>query len=138
MNKAYLVTKCFIKNEDSNILVLKRGADAQVRPGQWDLPGGMIEEGEDPNKAVLREIKEETAIDLGSASVFYISSEDAPAYILTFFYYYKYEGHDVKISKEHSRYKWISIPEFNKLELPEKFKVASMHLRQSEKDIEKG
>ena len=31
--------------------------------GEWSLPGGHVEEGESPEGAVLRELREETAID---------------------------------------------------------------------------
>jgi len=128
MNNVYLVTKCFITNSDGKILVLKRAVDARVRPGKWDLPGGMIEEEENPNTAILREIKEETAINCTSASIVYISTELSPAYILTFFYVSKYEDEVIMISDEHTEFNWISIQNLKKLELPEKFNVASMHL----------
>ena len=48
-----------IHNADKVALVLK-GRGAYV--GQWDLPGGKIEVGEDPEAALLREIEEETGL----------------------------------------------------------------------------
>jgi ADP-ribose pyrophosphatase YjhB (NUDIX family) len=32
--------------------------------GQWILPGGMVEKGEHPHQAALREVKEETHLDV--------------------------------------------------------------------------
>lgn len=37
----------------------------QLGPGAHGLPGGHLEEGENPDEAVLREISEELGVDLG-------------------------------------------------------------------------
>lgn len=47
-----------IKN--SEILLIRRGAEPNR--GKWSIPGGMVEPGEDPDKAALRELQEETGI----------------------------------------------------------------------------
>jgi 8-oxo-dGTP diphosphatase len=39
-----------------------RSADAPVSPGQWGLPGGHVEHGEDPLVAAHRELMEETGL----------------------------------------------------------------------------
>jgi 8-oxo-dGTP diphosphatase len=44
------------------ILLLKRLETKKFLPGYYDLPGGKVEEGEDPNTAILRELKEETGL----------------------------------------------------------------------------
>ena len=48
-----------IRNRNKVALVLK-GRGAYV--GQWDLPGGKIEVGEEPESALVREIEEETGL----------------------------------------------------------------------------
>jgi 8-oxo-dGTP diphosphatase len=43
------------------VLLVRRGrAPAE---GEWTLPGGRVEEGETPEAAVLRELREETALE---------------------------------------------------------------------------
>ena len=51
----------FIRNVNDEILLIKRG----IPPGKgkWALPSGFIEQGELPQQAVLRELKEETNIN---------------------------------------------------------------------------
>ena len=46
------------------VLVLKRAPAMNYRPGDWDLPGGHIALGESFEECLLREVKEETALDV--------------------------------------------------------------------------
>ena len=50
--------KCLI-SYDNKILVLRRSTGTKGE-GNWDLPGGEIEENETPKQAIRREIEEET------------------------------------------------------------------------------
>ncbi len=40
-----------------------------VYSGYWDIPGGTLESGELPLEGLKREVKEETNIDIGEASL---------------------------------------------------------------------
>lgn len=51
--------KAIIFNEQGKILVIKRSKTSPTRAGYWDLPGGILEAGEDKKEAIIREIKEE-------------------------------------------------------------------------------
>ncbi len=46
--------------KDGKILLIRRGAEPNR--GKWSIPGGMVEPGEEPDKAALRELWEETGI----------------------------------------------------------------------------
>ena len=130
MSHVSLVTKCFILNINGELLILKRSNKAIIRPGDWDLPGGMVEDKENPNEAITREILEETGITSRSSKLVFVSTEQSPAYILTFFYVTHVENDIVKISTEHTDYQWISVNEFLKLNLPKKFTEAVAFLEQ--------
>lgn len=50
-----------LTNEKGQILIQKRPQDAQMG-GLWEFPGGKVEEGESPEFALIRELKEELGI----------------------------------------------------------------------------
>lgn len=49
---------------DNSLLMFKRSPSKKVFPGWLALPGGHIEEGEDPFTAAIREIREEVGITI--------------------------------------------------------------------------
>lgn len=49
-------------NEDGNVLLIQRGK--QPRKGEWSVPGGKVDWGETLEAALIREVKEETGIDI--------------------------------------------------------------------------
>lgn len=54
---------CAIIFHQEKVLAAKRSQVMDL-PGKWEFPGGKVEEGENPEKCLLREIKEELSIDL--------------------------------------------------------------------------
>jgi 8-oxo-dGTP pyrophosphatase MutT (NUDIX family) len=54
--------------EGDRVLVVKRVARG-LNAGQWALPGGKLDPGEDAVAAALRELWEETGLELGPAAV---------------------------------------------------------------------
>jgi len=53
-----------ILNENSEVLLLKRGRKTRNQAGLWCQPGGGVEFGETVEQAIKREIKEELGIDI--------------------------------------------------------------------------
>ena len=49
---------------DNKLLMFKRSETKKKFPGFWSLPGGHIDEGEDPLAAAIREVKEETGVTI--------------------------------------------------------------------------
>lgn len=61
-NTSFKVVTCYIEC-NGKILIVKR-SEKEVYPKQWCAPGGKIEPNENRRQAVVREIKEETGIEL--------------------------------------------------------------------------
>lgn len=55
--------------EDGQLLLLDQDTDG---PRRWSLPGGKVEEGETIAQALLREMKEETGLDVEMGRLLYL------------------------------------------------------------------
>ncbi len=53
-----------IINRDGKILLMKRGEKSQNEKGKWSVPGGALEFGETPQECIVREVKEETNLEI--------------------------------------------------------------------------
>lgn len=68
MKKIIEVVGAILENPNGDIFCAMRPKD-KTFPGMWEFPGGKIEEGEEPKRALEREIKEELNIDIRADKV---------------------------------------------------------------------
>ena len=61
-----LVAACALIDADGRVLLAKRPKD-KAMAGLWEFPGGKVELGETPEQTLIRELKEELAIDVTAA-----------------------------------------------------------------------
>lgn len=52
---------CIIKNSEGKILLIHRNTSKR---NQWEIPGGKIDDGENPEQTAKREVLEELGIDV--------------------------------------------------------------------------
>jgi len=110
MLKNGIAVKAFIVN-DNKLLIVKRSSDDVHNPDLWEIPGGRLSLGEDPRAGLVREVKEETNIDievLNPINVQHFERDDGQVITLLVFLS-KPLSDSILLSDEHSDFEWISL-----------------------------
>ncbi|GBD34187.1 Nucleoside triphosphatase NudI [bacterium HR34] len=117
-----------IVNKEGKILILQRSPEEEIFPNMWELPSGKREPLENSEKCLLREIKEETGLEVKiimpfSVFDYQIQKKDEVRDTTQINFLLKTNGNKiVKLSSEHQNFTWISKKEINRYKLSEKTK----------------
>lgn len=105
--KIYL-TKGIVRFKDRYLLLKKAKDIVPENIGKWECPGGKIDRDEDPEKAVLREVEEETGLKCEIIKELpFLHKRDKKYESLCHVYLIQAPSDKVKLSPEHSEYKWV-------------------------------
>jgi 8-oxo-dGTP diphosphatase len=113
-----LTMRGIIKNDDNEILILKRQPKSKTDPEMWELPGGKVEKGEHFTTALVREIKEETNLDADVGDFCEAVQNDYmhKRTVQVIMYLENIKG-EVKISDEHTDWMWAGLEKIKSLEI---------------------
>jgi 8-oxo-dGTP diphosphatase len=119
LNNVRLIQKCIVVNHDGKILALKRAVDDHSRGGNWDLPGGGYEQGEDVLEAIKREIKEEAGLTVNLLTPIFFTNKIGEKEgffqgdtVFGMCYACSDWSGELVLSDEHTEYRWISPEDF--------------------------
>jgi len=106
--------------KDSKVLLLKRGPDNYPASNTWSLPAGGVEHLETPEKAVLRELKEEINVNIEVNELikienYFYDKDEVRTYLIEFIYHVSPLKKDFKIELDqgHTEYKFVLMEELN-------------------------
>jgi 8-oxo-dGTP diphosphatase len=117
MAKRVHVAVAVIVNADNEVLLALRQAH-QHQGNLWEFPGGKLEPGEQPYDALVREIKEEIALDVHEASPLIEVSHDYgdKQVFLDVWHVTQFQGEPVGL--EGQRIRWCHISAIDSRTIP--------------------
>ena len=110
--------KAILFKEDGSFLTIRRSKTAPSGPLHWDLPGGDLDFGEDTKEGMIREIKEETGLEVHDLKIIDAISgfNDKNEFWVTICYVAQPTKFEVKLSYEHDDSQWVTPEEFQQFE----------------------
>jgi 8-oxo-dGTP diphosphatase len=102
----------FIFNDENKLLIVQRSEKAKWMPMKWGLVGGMIEEGEEPEEAFIREANEETSAEL--ENIEHVFDKEENKLNVSVFTAKCINPEDIELNDEHNSFKWINIEDLYK------------------------
>lgn len=112
--------------KDGKFLLVKRSAEEENHPGKWIFPGGKVERGEDALQGLIREIKEETGLEVednvGLIRTYNFTRADG-SNGLGFVFVLRWNSGEVKLGDGLTDYAWIFPDEIKKYDTIKGFNV---------------
>jgi 8-oxo-dGTP diphosphatase len=106
--KTVLVVAAALVDSDGRVLIAQR-PEGKSLAGQWEFPGGKVEEGETPEIALIRELEEELGIVVKQACLapFVFASHTYETFhlLMPLYLIRRWEGEPE--AREHSALKWV-------------------------------
>ena len=121
VNDSKKVAKVVIIDNSNRVLLLKKSDYVNKYAGEWDLPGGHIKVGEKLLTGLKREVKEETDLDV--SNLIFVEKIDNLD-----FYYCKYNNKPIKISHEHTGFRFFDKNSLNPAKKFEKVALKALEM----------
>lgn len=105
---------------NKRILLLKRSSCQDFSAGIWEYITGRLNQFEEPEKGLKREIKEEAGLEIKiikPISIYHLfrGKEIAENELVGIIYWGKAISDKVKLSEEHTAYQWVTLDEAFKM-----------------------
>jgi 8-oxo-dGTP diphosphatase len=114
-----VVVACALIDADSRILLSERPA-GKALAGLWEFPGGKLDQGETPEAALIRELREELGIETQAACLapltFASHSYDGFHLLMPLYVCRRYQG--IPTGREGQRLKWVRASQLRDYPMP--------------------
>lgn len=115
--------KILLKNKDGKYLILFRSFQTDPKPDKeyWDIPGGRINIGFSLVENLKREVMEETGLEMNDQPKLIYAQDILKGKHVVRLTYTGFGDGEVKLSKEHSQYRWLTLKEIKNFNLMDSY-----------------
>ena len=121
-NDIKTVAKVVLIDKKGRILFLKRSDYVDKFAGEWDLPGGHLKSNESLIDGLKREVREETGLSVKNVKLIEIQAN-------LHFFFANYDSMPIRISHEHTDYRFFDKNELNPDEKFQKIALKALEMK---------
>jgi len=114
--------------KDGKILLEKR--KSEPGRGKWSIPGGLVELGESISQTVVREVAEETGLEVYAPELIDVvdnvvrdENGEVKYHFVIVDYFVKLKGGNMKASSDAEELQWVPLDEVEKYDLTKTFRA---------------
>ena len=114
--------------KDGKILLEKR--KSEPGRGKWSIPGGLVELGESVSQTVVREVAEETGLEVYAPELIDVvdnvvrdENGEVKYHFVIVDYFVKLKGGNMKASSDAEELQWVPLDEVEKYDLTKTFRA---------------
>ena len=101
-----------LDEQGARVLISRRSENRRIAPGLWEVIGGKLEFGEEPEACLRREIHEELNVVITSPALFQVYScmseiDARPVHLVSIVYTCRIEGEPAANPKEIAALRWV-------------------------------
>jgi 8-oxo-dGTP diphosphatase len=124
-----IVLGAIVFNQNNEVLILQRHNNERILPGLWELPSGRREPLETSQETLLREVKEESGLQVkillpSSVFEYQIEKSDEVRDTTQINFIVKTQSNKVKLSSEHQDFAWVSSKKLKNYQVSNKTREA--------------
>jgi 8-oxo-dGTP diphosphatase len=108
MPRLVIVVACALLDADNRVLIAQR-PEGKPMAGLWEFPGGKLEEGETPEHALMRELREELLIEMPEACLapLTFASHTYDSFHLLMPLFVARRWHGIPVARHAQALKWV-------------------------------
>jgi 8-oxo-dGTP diphosphatase len=98
--------------------------------GKWSVPGGLVELGERAEDAVVREVKEETGLDVANPELIDVvdnivrdENGEVKYHFVIIDYFVRLKGGELRAADDAAELRWVPLDEAEKYDLTKTFRA---------------
>jgi len=113
---------------ENKVLVIRRSSKESYLTGFYELPGGKIDFGDNPEQSLEREFLEEVNLKVKAVDVYRVFtyvSDEGKRHTVELVYLVKLDDDvkNIKLSEEHDDFKWVSTEELDSIKMSDEIKT---------------